>query len=135
MSGDGATANGTTDVRTRRFNSSPVSQFGSGITHTNTAAAGTVFTINHTGTYTVWWYDRKSATGNYSGITINASDPTQGILTPIADTEVGSVDFTPVGAGAVYWTGNVKYGDILRPNDNQDSNGTVTPKFKIQRIG
>lgn len=133
ITGEGATPYGTTDVRTRRLAAASVTT-GSAITYAVNAANGSKFTINYPGIYKIWFWDRKSATGVYTGTSRNSSDPTMDILS-LPDQEALSYDFLPVGAGAMHWTGQVNAGDVLRIQDNADTNGATVQKFRMQRIG
>lgn len=133
------TANGygSTNTKIRRFTNT-VTNTGSDITYSDSAANGASFTINTTGKYAISHTDQFTTGGGHVGISINSTQLT---------TNIGSITAAHIGAtsyitnanepGCASVTMDLTAGDVVRCHTNGEAAGTLTnaTQFCITRVG
>jgi hypothetical protein len=118
----GGSGHGSTNTRVRRF-STTVASVGSGITFTQSATLGDIFTINESGVYAISYTDGRSAGPSSFGVSKNSSQLTTDIISITnADRLVMSQEVSASGGftniGGTY---RLNAGDIIRAH----TDGTV----------
>ena len=133
------TANGygSTNTKIRRFTNT-VTNTGSDITYSDSAANGASFTINTTGKYAISHTDQFTTGGGHVGISINSTQLT---------TNIGSITAAHIGATSYIANANepvcasvtmdLTAGDVVRCHTNGGAAGTLTnaTQFCITRVG
>lgn len=126
---------GSTGTRVRRFTTTLKSE-GTAVTYADSATAGSSFTINEDGVYSMYYADLASGTAAQLSITKNASslssDPSA-----LSASEVLAFTTTPAAAlwNTVTVTAILRAGDVIRPMAGTAVNSTAsTVKFSITKV-
>lgn len=126
---------GSTNTRIRRIETAHTS-VGTAITQTNSATAGTSFTINEEGLYNIVYCD-CGPTSNDFGISLNSAQLTTSILSLTASTILGTTTSpSSCVSQCVPVVRRLHPGDVVRPHtDATFTNTTLAVRFSITRIG
>ena len=122
----------------RRVFSVLVTRIGESITRVNTAANGDEFLINRHGIYSVKYLDRRTNGSMSYGVSLNTSQFTTGINSITAVNRISHSDIaTAEDSGTRQLEVAIRLipGDVLRPHDDGNNNGTGTNLiFRVMRL-
>ncbi|NIO44972.1 MAG: hypothetical protein GTN36_05475 [Candidatus Aenigmarchaeota archaeon] len=126
---------GSTNTHIKRF-STTVTNTGSAITYTDSAANGASFTINETGVYYLSLSDNQNGL-SVTGISLNSTELTTNINTI---TTADRLAMTTIVANNYNsdcsWTGVLEKGDVIRVHTDSSGAGTASRStFTISKIG
>lgn len=128
-----ANGHGSTNTKIRHFSGTPVS-VGTAISFTSTATDGASATINEDGIYSINYGDNDSTNIRGFGLSVNSNSLTTSInLIDASDRLVQNL--SPSGAGAsVAISLKLTKGDVIRPHNQGNHNGTAYTYFNICQI-
>lgn len=115
---------GSTNTFVRRIETTVGTDVGSDITYASSASAGTSFTINTTGIYSVQYSDERSGGVLQMGISLNSSQLTTSIISINAADRIA---YSANGDSGMTHTSIVRRfvaGDIIRPHTDANASST-----------
>lgn len=136
LGGSGAAGLGTVGTKIRRFTTSNINT-GTSITYADSATAGSSFTINEDGIYSIVYQDKRSGGSVIHGVSINAPDLTQAISFLTLTNRLNFVSGTTNSVVTCSITVPLSSGDVVRPHvefTDTTWNTTDDCNFRITQI-
>jgi hypothetical protein len=128
-----ASGHGSISTATRLFEASPNRNNGSAITYARSATAGSTFTINEEGVYSINYIDFRSGVGSNFGISVNSDGVTS--VTSLGAPTLLAIVFAPSSSGT-QCSATMRFypGDIVRPTTDGTTNDTTFAQFYISKV-
>jgi len=125
---------GSTLTGIRIFKDGECTKVGTSITHAQSAANGSSYTINDPGVYSISYSDLYSGGVQRMGISLNTNQGATAIQSIDNEDRLAITDNVSTSYGAVSYTGYFKAGDVIRPHTSGGYNGTTQASFDIVRV-